>query len=310
MAISVYNVLYYDAIVAAQRQLASLNEELERRVQERTQRLEERTQELTRAYEELDQAQQQIIQSKKLAAIGELAAGVAHEINNPVGVILGFSQLLQRRIPPDDSFTEPLATIERESLRCKQIVQNLLDFARMGKPRLLKMDLHQILEATCQLLEYQLSKGNIQLIKNYAANLPTIVVDPQQIQQVFVNLMLNAYQSMPQGGSLEIRTWAQDNKVYVAFSDKGTGIPQEHLDRIFDPFFTTKEPGEGTGLGLSVSYGIVQRHNGHIEVESQVGQGSTFTVHLPVLPDAATAAVWPLANANAKSSSPALQKQP
>ncbi len=310
MAISVYNVLYYDAIVAAQRQLASLNEELERRVQERTQRLEERTQELTRAYEELDQAQQQVVQSKKLAAIGELAAGVAHEINNPVGVILGFSQLLQRRVPPDDFFAEPLATIERESLRCKQIVQNLLDFARMGKPRMLQMDLHQILEATCQLLEYQLSKGNIQLIKNYAANLPTIVVDPQQIQQVFVNLMLNAYQAMPHGGSLEIRTWAQDNQVAVAFSDKGLGIPQEHLDRIFDPFFTTKEPGEGTGLGLSVSYGIVQRHNGHIEVESQVGQGSTFTVHLPVFPDAATAATRPLANANARSSSPVLQKQP
>lgn len=290
MAISVYNVLYYDTIVVAQHQLASLNEELERRVQERTQRLEERTEELSGANEELRQAQQKLVQSEKLAAIGELAAGVAHEINNPVGVILGFSQLLQRRLSPGDPFAEPLATIERESLHCKQIVQNLLDFSRMGEPRLLELDLHQTLEATCQLLEYQLSKGKIQLIKNYAPDLPKIVADPHQMRQVFVNVLLNAYQAMPQGGRLEIRTWINGNQVAVAVSDEGVGIPPEHLGRIFDPFFTTKGPGEGTGLGLSVSYGIVQRHKGHIEVESTEGQGSTFTIHLPLTQDTATLA--------------------
>lgn len=289
MAISVHNVLHYDAIMAAQRQLASLNEELERRVGERTQRLEERTRELARANEELRHIQQQIIQSEKLASIGQLAAGIAHEINNPVGVILGFAQVLQRRIPPDDFFAEPLVTIERESMRCKQIVQNLLDFARMGEPRLLELDLHETLEATCQLLEYQLSRGKIQLVKNYAADLPTIIADPQQMQQVFVNIMLNAYQAMPQGGHLEIKTWAKDNKVAVAFSDEGVGIPPEHLGRIFDPFFTTKGPGEGTGLGLSVSYGIVHRHGGRIDVESQMDKGTTFTIRLPLTQDTATA---------------------
>jgi len=275
VAISVYNVLYYDAIVTAQRQLASLNEDLERRVQQRAE-------ELAEANEELRQAQQQIIQSEKLAAIGQLAAGVAHEINNPVGVILGFSQLLQRRIPPDDPMLEGLVAIERESLRCKQIVQNLLDFARMGEPRLLKVNLNQTLDTTCRLLKYQLSKSEVELVKNYAPALPKIMADPQQMQQVFVNIILNAYQSMPQGGRLEIKTRAQNNKVVVTFSDEGRGIPSEHLHRIFEPFFTTKTAGEGTGLGLSVSYGIVERHGGHIEVESELNKGSTFTVHLPI----------------------------
>lgn len=286
LAIPVYNVLYYDAIVTAQRQLESLNDELERRVRERTQRLEERSQELAAANEKLRRAQEQIIRSEKLASIGQLAAGIAHEINNPVGVILGYAQLLQRRLPVDDACAEPLATIERESMRCKQIVRNLLDFARMGEPRLLEVDLHQTLEATCHFLEHRLSKANIQLVKNYTSDLPTVVADPQQMQQVFVNIMLNAQQAMSQGGHLKIRTWVKDGKVAVAFSDEGTGISPEHQARIFDPFFTTKEPGEGTGLGLSVSYGIVQRHGGDIDVESQMGKGTTLTIHLPVAQEA------------------------
>jgi signal transduction histidine kinase len=287
MAISVYNVLHYDAIVAAQRQLESLNEELERRVWERTQRLEERTQELMAANRNLREAQQQIIQSEKLASIGQLAAGVAHEINNPVGVILGFAQFLQKRMTPDHVLAGPLSTIERESIRCKQIVENLLNFARMDEPRLLELDLHQTLEATCHLLEYQLSHGNAQLVRCYAADLPRVLADPQQIQQVFVNLMLNAQQAMPQGGHLEIRTWLEDDAVAIAFSDEGVGIPPETKSRIFDPFFTTKEPGQGTGLGLSVSYGIVKRHGGRIDVESQVNKGSTFTMRLPLTQDSA-----------------------
>lgn len=289
MAISVYNVLHYDAIVAAQRQLESLNEVLEQRVTERMQRLEERTQELAAANEKLHQAQGQIVRSEKLASIGQLAAGVAHEINNPVGVILGFSQLLQRHIPADDFSAKPLATIEQESMHCKQIVQNLLDFARMGEPRLLEVDLHQTLEATCQLLEYQLARGEIQLAKTYATDLPSIIADPQQMQQVFVNIMLNACQAMPQGGRLTIKTSAGAGKVAVAFSDEGVGIPSEHVDRVFDPFFTTKEPGQGTGLGLSVSYGIVKRHGGQIDVQSQAGKGTVFTIRLPTAQHSANA---------------------
>jgi len=275
MAISVYNVLYYDAIVAAQRQLASLNEELERRVWERTR-------ELAQANEELRQAHQQVIQSEKLASVGKLAAGVAHEINNPVGVILGFSQFLQRQIPPDDVCAQPLAAIERESMRCKQIVQNLLDFARMSEPAMLEIDLHQVLESTYQLLEYQLSKGKVEIVRDYAPGLPSIAADPHQLQQVFVNLMLNAYQAMPQGGRLTIQTRVEASQVAIALTDEGIGIPPANLSRVFDPFFTTKEPGQGTGLGLSVSYGIVKQHSGHFDVQSQIGRGSTFTVYLPL----------------------------
>jgi len=188
-------------------------------------------------------------------------------------------------VAPDHVFAGPLSTIERESIRCKQIVENLLNFARMDEPRLMELDLHQTLEATCHLLEYQLSRENVQLVRRYADNLPRVLADPQQIQQVFVNLMLNAQQAMPQGGHLEIRTWAEDDAVAIVFSDEGVGIPPENKSRIFDPFFTTKEPGQGTGLGLSVSYGIVKRHGGRIDVESRVNQGSTFTMRLPLTQD-------------------------
>ncbi len=246
------------------------NEELERRVEERTR--------------ELRAAQERLIQSEKLASIGQLAAGIAHEINNPIGVILGFAQVLLKHVTPDSPMYKPLATIEREGLRCKEIVQSLLDFARQGKPMLKRVNINDVIEAAAELMAHQLNSDNIEVVKAYAPDLPPVLGDANKLQQVFLNIIQNAYQAMPDGGQLRIVSRAVGDEVHAIFSDTGVGIPPENLKRIFDPFFTTKEVGQGTGLGLSVSYGIVEQHGGTIEVESKVGEGSTFIVKLPAAP--------------------------
>jgi len=250
-------------------EVKSFSEELEQKVAERT--------------KELEEAQEQLIQSEKLASIGQLAAGVAHELNNPISVMLGFSQAILRKLSEDDQLRKPLATIEREGLRCKGIIQNLLDFARRNKPSLQPIDVNQVLEASCVLIEHQMSLDNVVITKGYAPNLPQVLADPNQLQQVFVNIIQNAYQAMPEGGTLRLTTRGLGNEVQIIFSDTGVGISPENIKRIFDPFFTTKEVGQGTGLGLSVSYGIVEQHGGTIEVESKVGVGTTFIIKLPVM---------------------------
>jgi len=254
---------------------AQLYEETKRWSEELEHKVEERTQELRTA-------QEQLLQSEKLASIGQLAAGVAHEINNPMGVILGFAQGILKTLPEDDSLRKPLTTIEKESLRCKRIVQNLLDFARHSEPTPHLTNINELIDASCILVEHQISLQNVKLIKGYDPALPSIMADPNQLQQVFINIMLNAYQAMPNGGTLHITTKTVGSELQVIFADTGTGIPLENIQNIFDPFFTTKEVGEGTGLGLSVSYGIVKAHGGDIEVESQVDKGTTFVVKLPL----------------------------
>jgi signal transduction histidine kinase/DNA-binding response OmpR family regulator len=248
----------------------SFNKELEQRVQERT--------------AELEAAQEQLVQAEKLASIGQLAAGVAHEINNPIGVILGFAQVMLKRISPDDPMHKPLSTIEREGLRCKEIVQDLLDFARQSKPVLSRLDINDVIDAASELMPHHFNSDRVEVIKHYAATLPKVLGDENQLQQVFLNILINAYQAMPDGGRLYITSQAQDGEILAVFEDTGIGIPREDLKRIFDPFFTTKEVGEGTGLGLSISYGIVEQHGGTIQVDSASGEGSTFTVRLPVAP--------------------------
>lgn len=261
-AIAIVNARLYDEV-------KNFSEELEQKVIERT--------------KELKEAQEQLIQSEKLASIGQLAAGVAHELNNPISVMLGFAQAILRKMPEDDPLRKPLSTIEREGLRCKAIIQNLLDFARRNKPALQPVDVNQVLEAACVLIEHQMSLDNIVVTKGYAPDLPRVLADPNQLQQVFVNIIQNAYQAMPEGGTLRLVTRSLGDEVQIIFADTGIGIPPENIKRIFDPFFTTKEVGQGTGLGLSVSYGIVEQHGGTIEVESQVGEGTTFIIKLPVM---------------------------
>ena len=254
---------------------AQLYEETKRWSEELEHKIEERTQELRTA-------QEQLLQSEKLASIGQLAAGVAHEINNPMGVILGFAQGILKTLPEDALLRKPLTTVEKESLRCKRIVQNLLDFARRSEPTLHLININKLIDASCELVEHPISLQDVKLIKGYDPALPSIMVDPNQLQQVFINIMLNAYQAMPNGGTLHITTRKVGSDLQVIFTDTGTGIPPEKIQNIFDPFFTTKEVGEGTGLGLSVSYGIVKAHGGDIEVESQAGKGTTFVIKLPL----------------------------
>jgi signal transduction histidine kinase/DNA-binding response OmpR family regulator len=250
-------------------QLKEFSEELEHRVEERTR--------------ELREAQGQLIQSEKLASVGKLAAGVAHEINNPIGVILGFAQVLLKRTPEDDPMHRPLSVIEREGVRCKNIVQDLLDFARQNKPAPRRLNVNGVIEAAVNLMEHQANSERVTVIKGYAPDLPDVIADENQLQQVFFNIVLNAYQAMPEGGQLRITSRVVGNEVQAIFDDSGTGIPQENMRHVFDPFFTTKEVGQGTGLGLSVSYGIVQQHGGTIEVSSVNGSGATFIVKLPAV---------------------------
>lgn len=227
-------------------------------------------------------AQQEIMKSERLAMIGRLAAGVAHEINNPLGGILLFSRLLLRKAPAENADRENLERIAKEAERCQNIVQRLLEFARQPEPQTEPVDLNHIVEKTTALLENQALFHNIEIVKRFHPDLPPVRVDVSQIQQVFVNIIMNAAEAIEGKGVLTISTGAaQDGRVEVSFADTGCGIPEEDLGRLFEPFFTTKGVGHGTGLGLSISHGIVERHGGTLSAHSRVGAGATFVVSLP-----------------------------
>jgi two-component system NtrC family sensor kinase len=224
----------------------------------------------------------QLSQSAKLASIGRLAAGIAHEINNPLTGVLTFAHLLQQSDKIDEQSKEDLGVIIRETTRVRGIVRGLLDFARESPPQKQWIDVNDVIMQTTTLVKSQKEFHKVTIVEDLGSGLPSILGDKNQLQQVFLNISLNACEAMEGGGTLKISTALDDGNVHVAFQDTGCGIKEEHLDDIFEPFFTTKPPTKGTGLGLSVSYGIVQRHGGTIEVESAVGKGSTFTVVLPV----------------------------
>ncbi len=236
--------------------------------------------------EEQRQLQEQLIQSTKLAAIGELAANIAHEINNPLTGVLGCASLLLREMPEKDPRTRNIRIIETETLRARDIVRNLLDFSRQDGLKRRKMSIKEVMENTLRLLRKQAELSNVKVELDLSKDVPYVNVDPNQMKQVFINVLNNALHAMPEGGRLRIGIQAvkPDGRppwVEVAFTDTGMGIPAEKIDRVFDPFYTTKDIGEGTGLGLSVSQRIVEEHGGSMEVRSQVGAGSTFTVKLP-----------------------------
>lgn len=231
-----------------------------------------------------EQTKNQIMKSEKLAMIGRLAAGVAHEINNPLGGILVYSHLLLEDTPGSDPKRANLEKIIRETTRCKDIVRSLLDFARPGEPKIELSSLNETIEGVLSLVEKQVLFHNITIEKDLARDLPRIAFDKSQLQQVFMNIILNAAEAMDGKGKLTIRTQISVDGSYgeAKFTDTGHGIPKENFENLFEPFFTTKKPGEGTGLGLSISYGIVKKHSGKIEVESEVGKGTTFTIKLPI----------------------------
>lgn len=248
-------------------------------IEEWTQTLEQKVNERTK---ELQQVQDQLIRAGKMAALGELAAGVAHEINNPLTGVLTFSSLMLKKVDENHPWKKDLENIVQQTTRCRNIVRGLLDFARQRKPDKKEWDVHSLIERTLALLENQAPFQNIQIIKEFKQNMPMILVDPDQIQQVFMNILINAADAMSKnGGTITIKTDLKDGIAEISFTDTGCGMTKEQLSKLFTPFFTTKEPGKGTGLGLAISYSIIQNHNGDIEVESEPGKGSTFRIKLP-----------------------------
>lgn len=254
----------------ARQELEDYGRVLEEKVEERSQ--------------QLRKIQASLMQSEKLASLGRLASGVAHEINSPLTGILTFSHLLMRKLKDNPELQKELELIVRETTRVSTIVRGLLDFARESKPQKRPCNINELILHTLSLVERQSVFQNIRIVKNLDPQVPIILLDANQIQQVFMNILLNAADAMATGGSLTISSSPVpgDSFVRVNFSDTGCGIPEENLNRIFDPFFTTKADKKGTGLGLAVSYGIIDRHRGRIEVQSEIDRGTTFTIQLPV----------------------------
>jgi two-component system NtrC family sensor kinase len=240
-------------------------------------KVEERTNELKKVHE-------QLFRSEKLASLGKLAAGVAHEINNPLTGVLTNSSLMLEDLEKDDPRREDVEVIVSETIRCREIVKRLLDFARQTKPQKKLTNINSLIDNIILLVRNQTSFRNINIQKCLAEEVPTIYADVDQIQQVFINLIINSSEAMVKGGELKIDSKLSANKEFIEikFQDNGPGIPEHIKARIFDPFYTTKE--HGTGLGLSISYGIIERHGGDITVDSAVGEGTTFIIHLPVNP--------------------------
>jgi two-component system NtrC family sensor kinase len=260
-------------------------------------KVKQRTAELEESNRELKTAQSQLIQSAKMAAVGQLGAGVAHELNNPLGGILGYAQFILEKIRrPEfgvDDFKSSgryIESIEREAARCKKIVENLLKFSR--RPIVIKpepIDIAQAIDETLSIIGHQLKLKNVNVTLEVKPDLSRVTGIINQLQQVFTNLILNSQQAMPEGGELKITGQnIQDESTHtpkavkLEFTDTGCGIPEEHLAHMFEPFFTTKQSQKGTGLGLAVSYQIISDHKGTIEVKSEVGKGTTFTIILPV----------------------------
>ncbi|MET0626484.1 MAG: ATP-binding protein [Pyrinomonadaceae bacterium] len=276
--------------------------------------LERGNEELRRSKAELERLQAQIIQSEKMASLGQLAAGVAHELNNPAGFIYGNMELLAEctrgverllsfyeaaRLPPDVAaeassirreinYENTLADLHSITADCRDgaerirdVVQNLRTFSRLDEAEFKKVDIHESIESTLRLLARHYTAENVRLVRDYG-ELPPVDCYAGQLNQVWLNLLVNAAYAVKGGGEVRIRTRCDGEMAAVSISDTGCGIAPEHLPRIFDPFFTTKPVGEGTGLGLSVTYSIVERHRGKIDVASRPGEGTTFTVTLPV----------------------------
>ena len=224
---------------------------------------------------------QQIRRSEQLASVGRLAAGVAHEINNPLTGVLAFADLMREKENLDDQDREDLELIIRETKRAREIVRGLLDYARETPSQKVSLNVNDVIRQTTQLLGKREAFQKVNIVEALADDLPSVYGDRNQLQQVLVNLSLNACEAMPEGGTLMIATSHAEERVAVEVTDTGCGIKPQHLDKIFEPFFTTKPVGKGTGLGLSVTYGIVQQHGGTLEVDSAEGKGTTFTITFP-----------------------------
>jgi signal transduction histidine kinase len=237
----------------------------------------------------LKSTQAQLIQSEKLSAVGEFVAGVAHELNNPLAAVMGFSEML-KDADVSENHRRHLDLIFKSATRCRKIVQSLLSFARRHQPERKPVAVNRLIEEVLEIVAYQLRTSNVEVVSRFAPNLPLVLADGHQVQQVILNLINNARQAIEahqDAGRITIITEMQNTAIRISIQDNGPGILPEHMSRIFDPFFTTKEVGQGTGLGLSLCYGLIREHGGTIAVSSQPGQGATFTIELPATADLA-----------------------
>jgi two-component system, NtrC family, sensor kinase len=230
-----------------------------------------------------ERMEEQMTQTEKLTSLGLLAAGVAHEVNTPLAVISNYIQMLAKQMPEEDPRHSIIEKIVKQTFRASEIVNNLLNFSRTGAAELANVDVNKVVEETLSLVAHPMKTSQIQVVKHLGDALPSVRGSANKLQQVFLNLFLNARDAMPSGGMLEVKTAAHNGSVEIEIVDTGGGIPREHIHKIFDPFFTTKASGRGTGLGLSVSYGIIKEHAGKIDVRSTPGKGTSFHVEFPAV---------------------------
>ena len=278
----------------AQERINRLNEDMELRIMERTSELRLVNEELRNAYEKLKTTQAQLVQSSKMASLGQLAGGVAHEINNPLTGVLNNIQLIKMELAGKkdfkfDDFRNILDTIEESALRCTSIIRSLLDFSHSAKEEFAPLSLNDIAEKIIALISHELKLGNIVIERQFQDELPLVLGDSQLLQQAVFDIISNAQWAIRsksgQGGLITIKTEyePQMSIVSLSVSDSGIGISKENLQKLFEPFFTTKPIGEGTGLGLAIVYSIIKKHSGNIEAASELGQGATLKISLPVL---------------------------
>lgn len=244
-------------------------------------------QQVQRLSEQLDQLSDQLMRSDRLATIGELVAEFAHEIKNPLTAITAYAQFVQRRMSrKEPEAAQDMERIVRQAKRIAKMAEDILSYTRKEPLETRATDIHHLLDEVVAFISFRLTQEGIEVESDYDTRIPTMLVDPEQLEQVFLNIIINAVHAMKKSGTLTIATrWVeagQQPSARISFTDTGVGIPPENKSRLFEPYFTTRPPGQGTGLGLHVCQGIVKKHGGHIDVESKVGQGSTFHVFLPV----------------------------
>ncbi len=256
------------------------------REKELQERLSSAYHQLSESLQQLKESQEQLIQIEKLTSLGQLAASIAHEVNNPLSGVLVYTQLLEKKIQSgtysDKVALEYLSKMEVELQRSTKLIRNLLDFARQSPPAFQKVNLNDVMNRALDIVAHLAQLQHVQIIKDFDPAIPRTMADFDQLQQVFTNFIVNAVQAMPQGGKLTLKTSIREGQLKAEVKDTGIGIPPENMSKLFTPFFSTKKEVKGVGLGLAVSYGIIQRHRGRIEVQSQPGEGTTFIVYLPI----------------------------
>ncbi|MBI4650530.1 hypothetical protein HY745_04445 [Candidatus Desantisbacteria bacterium] len=261
--------------------IEKMNIDLQNKIEQRTEELKDSNKKLHEAMEEIKQSQNKLLQSEKMASVGRLAAGMAHEFNNPMGAVRNYIQDILEDTPAEDPRWERLKKAEKATGRCKNIVNDLLSFARESKD--IKMvDINNIIETAILNANEDITNQNIKILKFLAPDLPEIKIDEMQMRQVIMNILMNACDAIKKEGRIIIKTLSSPENIFIEISDTGEGIPEDIKNKIFDPFFTTKSPGKGIGLGLAISYNIIKRLNGDIHVESSENKGTTFKIILPL----------------------------